>query len=433
MSIINKMLSDLDKKEPQTQVKEEVAFLESKPEPQKPQRSKKWWAALISSGVSGVLAVVVGYLYYSQLVHTNDVLDNLQAGQQPPANQNLEKSTDNQTITNTEAQVVAQKVVTEEPANDGYSVQDSVQDSVKNEASAEVVQNKADSPSNQPKLVVLNNKDENGQPVARQSTLSVQQQATKPPVISRSKEKPLQLAQQNDEEPIVQQSNGPITNNNDAQKHLADATLNEQVNSTQGQMTISKVLMSNEQRAKKHAIEGQKLAQEGMIQPAIEKYQQAINVYPAHQEGRLALAGLYYGRNMVAEALEVLSAGLNIDPGNQSWSLLAAKIHYSRDNFAAALAYLQLPVHPVDNIEYVALKATTLQKLKDYQGAAQVFGQLTVAYPDSARWWLGFATSLEGVKKYTQAIDAYRQTLRLGSISQTSRRFVLSRLAQLER
>ena len=427
MSVINKMLSDLDKKEPQAEVKEEVAFLEAKAEskPKKEPKSKKWWAALISSGVSGVLAVVVGYWYYTQNMQTLSTLDKMKSTVSVPADQNPAKAE-------------------EEPQEQLTPVQKAQQQQKVAQTSTEQVtanvNKQADAPANQPKLVVLNNRDENGQSVERKSTLSVQQKTTTP-AISQNQQSQNQQADPVDSQDNTQantQANIQISEQVEAS--VVTATNTEQVQqrgeekpTKSGQMSISKVSMSNAERAQKHALQGQKLAQEGMIQPAIEKYQQALGIFPSHQEGRLALAGLYYGRNMVAEALEVLSEGLNIDPGNPDWSLLAAKIHYSRDNFAAALAYLQLPLHPVDNLEYIALKATTLQKLKDYQGAVDVFGQLTVAYPESARWWLGLATSLEGSEKYNQAVDAYRQTLRLGRISQTSRRFVLSRLAQLER
>ena len=445
MSVINKMLNDLDENKPDTELKQEVAFLQPKQERNK--LSTKTRLRLASGVLTIIVALIVAYLYYPNLMETSRTLDLLepqassQPAQQAPANEDNKPQQTNSPATpaTTDTQEL-QTVNTEQVVA-------------------------------QPKLVVLSQVDENGKPIERQSTLSVQTapvQSQNPPSVQRvvdegananvnastnasqSKNQNVDVEEKTEQQITTkssEQANEPVTyeanqeSNQETNQKTNQKTKQETVatNPTKtskdgdGQMSISHVNLSNEERAQKHAIQAQKLAQQGLIQPAIEKYQQAIEVYPMHQQARIAIAGLYYGRNMVAEALEVLSQGLNIEPGNRAWSLLAAKIHFRRDNFAAAMAYLQLPVHPAEDVEYVVLKATTLQKLKDYEAAASVFSQLTMAFPESARWWLGLATSLEGQQKTTEAIEAYRQTLRLGSISQSSRRFVLKRLAQLER
>ncbi len=401
MSVINKMLNDLDQRDDTVQAQEETAFLTP---PAK--RSKKWMIGLVGSVISGILAVIIGYMYYTELLRLDGMAD-------------LTKSKAKPTVT--AQQKPAQAQSTTNKANDTGSDSGSDQEKTKNV-------------TNQPQLVVIPKNQADGKPVERTSTLSVVAVQTK--ASSTAGQSSDQQPKSPEQTTSVQPNNLPPSTQISTPKAIvtgADKPKPEGfAKADTRKMTVSRVKLTRNQRVKKVYTAAKKYSQSGLIKQAIGKYQDALKIKPEHEGARSELAALYYGRAMIAEALGVLSEGLAIEPGNSRWSLLAAKIHYRRTNYSAALGYLQLPVHPMDEVEYVALKATTLQKLKDYPAAATVYRQLTTAFPSNGRWWLGLATTLEAQQDITAALSAYRKSLRLSNISPTSREFVMSRLQRLE-
>ena len=392
MSVINKMLNDLDQREDTEQAKEEVAFLTP---PVK--RSKKWMVGLVGSVISGILAVIIGYMYYTELLRLDGTLDLIKSKSSPNLSAQQQQPT---------------------KADGSRSAEDKTKDVL-----------------SQPELIVIPKKQADGKPVERTSTLSVVAVPTK---ANSAVEHTAQPATQSAIQPATGQPNNlsPTTQIDSAKQAIITAADRPKpagfAKADASKMTISRITLTPSQRVKKVYTAAKKLSQSGLIKEAIAKYQDALKIKPEHEGARSELAALYYGRAMTAQALGVLNEGLAIEPGNSRWSLLAAKIHYRRTNYAAALGYLQLPVHPMDEVEYVAIKATTLQKLKDYPAAATAYRQLTTAFPGNGRWWLGLATTLEAQQDITAALRSYRKSLRLSNISPTSREFVMSRLQRLE-
>ncbi|MCJ8269037.1 MAG: tetratricopeptide repeat protein, partial [Psychrosphaera sp.] len=341
MSVINKMLNDLDQREDSEQTQEEVAFLTP---PVK--RSKKWMVGLVGSVISGILAVIIGYMYYTELLRLDGALDLIKSKPTPTEQQPVQSATT--------------KV-------------DSAEDKTKEVAS-------------QPELIVIAKKQADGKPVERTSTLSVIAVPTKANSSVERTAQPkaeaqsaTQLAAQSASgQPNNLSSNTQIDSDQQAIITAADQPKPPGfAKADASKMTIRRITLTPSQRVKKVYTAAKKLSQSGLIKKAIAKYHDALKIKPEHEGARSELAALYYGRAMIAQALGVLNEGLAIEPGNSRWSLLAAKIHYRRTNYSAALGYLQLPVHPMDETEYVAIKATTLQKLKDYTAAETAYRQLT--------------------------------------------------------
>jgi MSHA biogenesis protein MshN len=387
MSVINKMLNDLDQREDTQEAQQEVAFM-SQPRKQRP----KWLITGIVSIVSCILLIVISYMYYGQVLGLGNQLESISAKNQ---------------VDKTETVHQDKTAAVEKPVPD------------------------------QPKLIVIPKKTADGESAKRKSTLSVAKVATpdKEPSkqqtpVEKSQPEPPLMAKADPEPGDKRQPEvippSAIKTSADAPKPKGAPTADS------SKMKVSRVKLSAEKRAKKAYDKAKLMAQTGLVKEAIAQYKDVLKFKPDHQVGRAELAALYFGRAMVSESIEVLEQGLSIDPGNSSWSLLAAKIHYKRGDYGSAMEYLQLPLRAFDEVEYVALKATTMQKLKDYRGAEAEYRQLTLAYPDNGRWWLGLGASLEGSQQITAAVSAYRKSLRLSNISQTSRQFVRSRLMRLE-
>lgn len=414
MSVINKMLNDLDDRQNSEQAKDDVAFMTPVAKPK-----RKWLVTLVSSIVLGLGAIWGTYYFYGDILEL--------AGVQVPKQPTI--LTPEQIQARIEAADAAEKARQEAQEQQPQQGQT------------------AAAQAQEPELIILKPNNNGEAPAERPSTLSVvamadSAQPAQPPQAQQStgqdnqqRSDPLAAQAQTAQGEAGTQDDGQVEPDNSPSQAMVTPS-NEPKNAgaptaSKEKMQISKVRLSPGKRAEKAYLQAKELSKGGMIVESMDKYREVLRFKPDHQQGRSELAALYYGRNMTLEALELLDQGLELDPGNIGWSLLAAKIHYKRTNFAAAFAYLQLPVETYDNVEYVALRATSAYKLKEYESARQAYQQLTVADPGNGRWWLGLGTTYEALGQQVYAVKAYRKSLRLSNISSSSRQFVMSRLQRL--
>ena len=370
MSVINKMLSDLDNRQEEGEAKEDVAFLKPKHTP-----AKKWPIFVAVGVLTTVLVALAGYWFVLKNQPEVVVVNDPQL-QQPESNE-VTGQPKAQVETKTAAVVEQPQLI--------------IIPKVVNQTNA-----KSAKPTLTVKAAVVTAEPKTAEPKTAESK-------TAEPAIVKS---PVIVAA---EDEVVSPPTKPVAN----------------------KMQVKAIEFSVQQRTDKTFSEAKKLARKGLIKQAIAQYQQVLQLMPVHDAARVELAALYFGREKVAKALVVLNEGLAIESDNISWSRLAAKIHYQQQNYAAALQYLQLPVITEQQIEYVALKATSLQRLKQFSAAAAEFRRLVTVNPTNGRWWLGLATSLEAAGDKTSALVAYRKSLEMSNISSNSRQFVMSRLRSL--
>ena len=396
MSVINKMLSDLDQRKEQEQGEnpEATAFLQ-------PEEAKSSKSAKVRK-LAGIIALLVGVLvllgaYWVVL---------------RPALQRMEAA---QGMTSPPAVVQAEQDTTPESDTESPSVQPQ--------------------PAPEPEkleLVVLPKSDNEAAIRQRQTTVEVQQNNKPQAVVAvRPDTNKVSNEQQNQTSSTPSSQEPESSEDNEAKVVITPAASSPPATKQTPNMQMKSVKMTQAQRVEKRYDEAQKLAGNGMIRQAIDKYRQVLTIDARHLDSRVALAALYYGRQEAAQALAVLDKGLSLQPDNIDWSLMAAKIHHKQQNYGSALYYLQLPVDVAVKQEYVALRADTLQRLQRYDDAVVAFRRLSEFNPANGRWWLGLGLALEGVGKTDDAIIAYRRCLTLGNIAPKSRQYVQSRLRDL--
>ena len=115
MSIINKVLNEVDNKEAHDEVKPEVSFLLHK-QYSTIKRSNTWWLRLGSGVLTLIVAFVAAYLYYPNLVEVSDSLDLVRPQEQSLAaatktesdNKSLPQYNDHARLDNSEKKAVEQ-------------------------------------------------------------------------------------------------------------------------------------------------------------------------------------------------------------------------------------------------------------------------------------------------------------------------------------
>jgi len=174
-------------------------------------------------------------------------------------------------------------------------------------------------------------------------------------------------------------------------------------------------------------------AQAGQPQQALRYWQQLQQLAPQDALVYLAQARLWLqlGQPQQAEVslLQAKAQGI-VDADIQ---LMLAQAAASRQQWLQAEALLPagfaVALHP----DYYGLKATALQQLEQHQQAFEWFAELSRLQPQLGKWWLGGAVSLEALERPAEAHQYYLNALQWGdSLSVQSKTYIQQRLVATE-
>ena len=198
-------------------------------------------------------------------------------------------------------------------------------------------------------------------------------------------------------------------------------------------LSIEKVELSLSEQQSLLVQQARKAENAGQLMQALQLWQKAAALLPTEAEPYLQQSRLWQIQGNHAAAEQVLQ--LAVEQGNQDPNLLMAlaglAVRQQRWQDAATVlnAAPDFSQHP----DFYALKAAALQKTGQHAQAIGLFQQLARLQPQQARWWLGMALSFDALAQREQALLAYRQAENQGiSLAADSLNFVRSRIAELE-
>lgn len=160
----------------------------------------------------------------------------------------------------------------------------------------------------------------------------------------------------------------------------------------------SSTRLTPEQRIASLMTKAQASFDKGYIADAITQLNELLAAADDHVEARNLLAVAWYGRGDLQQAIAVLNNGLNRYPNIEQWRLTAAKIFFKENQLVGAFSYLQTELAAASN-EYYSMKASLARKLKRFDQAEQAYSQLTKLEPEQGNWWLGHAIALDSQGK----------------------------------
>ena len=198
-------------------------------------------------------------------------------------------------------------------------------------------------------------------------------------------------------------------------------------------LAIEKVQLTPEQQLELWQEKARKAEAIGNIQQAISDWQQIRQNYSNTVRPYLELSRLWQIQRNDAAAIQVLQQASAAGVQDAKLSMAQAALALKQQNWAQALTYLQYEPDIFAYSDFYAMKAAALQKTGQHAQAVQVFQQLARQHPDQARWWLGMALSYDALQQQQQALVAYRQALVSGSaLSVASVDYVKKRISALE-
>lgn len=171
----------------------------------------------------------------------------------------------------------------------------------------------------------------------------------------------------------------------------------------------------------------------GNLQRALQFWQQLQQLEPGAKQAYLEQARLWQQLGQPQQALTVLQQALQQGIVDADIQLLLAQQAASQAQWQRVDTLLPAQFALAQQPEYYGLKATALQQLGQPQAALNWFSQLIVLQPQQARWWLGAALAFDAMAQREQAKLHYRQALQWGdSLTAASRNYIQQRLAAIE-
>ena len=216
------------------------------------------------------------------------------------------------------------------------------------------------------------------------------------------------------------------------QEVKADAGTNRLTPQQQGQMAITEVKLTPKQLAQKRFTLANEAERDGKLKDAISYYEQTLGFDPSMHEARKQLAALHYGQGQLAKASEVLLQGMLLFPQQLDFALLLARVQQASGQADLALVTLaNIPdTHPLARQKWMA-QSDLAQKLGQFSLSEQAYRQLLQQEPQQAKWWMGLAYALDSQQQFTQARQAYRTALGHRGLSAQASAFIEQRLTQL--
>ncbi|WP_019000677.1 tetratricopeptide repeat protein [Succinimonas amylolytica] len=164
---------------------------------------------------------------------------------------------------------------------------------------------------------------------------------------------------------------------------------------------------------------------------AIKSYEVLLKKNPGDSRTREKLASLYYGKGRSLDAIKTLDRGIILDPAHYDYRLYLARIYSAQGQDSQAIKVLRQGNPPArGNMDYYATLAGLARKNNDYPEAIRAYQKLASAEKQDGKWYLGLAISLEETGKVREALDAYRKASAL-YLSAQSRSFAEQRIGVL--
>lgn len=172
--------------------------------------------------------------------------------------------------------------------------------------------------------------------------------------------------------------------------------------------------------------------QDGRMTEAVAALEQALKLDPNHDAARQTLVGLLIEAKRTDEAIRHLQAGLILDPRQPALAMLLARLQIERGASGIDTLTRTLP-YAGNNADYHAFLAGALQRQQRYGEAAEQYQAALRTAPANGVWWMGLGMSLQADKRNAEALEAFQRARASGSLSAELQAFVERRVQQLGR
>jgi MSHA biogenesis protein MshN len=176
------------------------------------------------------------------------------------------------------------------------------------------------------------------------------------------------------------------------------------------------------------------LMQQGRLSDAIAMLEQVLQADSSHTAARQALVGVLVETRRLDEARARAREGLAIDPVQPGLAMILARLLLDKGEVKAAIETMQRAQSAAaDRADYYAFLAALMQRDERHKEAADNYLQALQRAPQNGVWWMGLGISLQADNRQAEAKEAFGKAKMSGSLSAELTAFVDSRLKLLQR
>ena len=174
------------------------------------------------------------------------------------------------------------------------------------------------------------------------------------------------------------------------------------------------------------------LLSHGRVSEAEERLQAALQADPSHVAARQTYVSLLLEHQRVDSARHLLQEGLAINPAQATFAFGLARIYVEQRDYPAALEVMDRVGLAARNPEFQALRGAVLQRLGRHSEALEAYDNAIRGGKPPATTWIGLGISLEAVGRRSDAAQAYRRALSAGPVAAEAREYAESRARALQ-
>lgn len=187
-----------------------------------------------------------------------------------------------------------------------------------------------------------------------------------------------------------------------------------------------------QQRAEEEYRRATTLLGQGRNREAIAALEKSLQLDSQHSVARQTLAGLLLEEKRQDDAINILQDGLKGDKNYPALAMMLARLQVDKGDLHPAVGTLQqtLP-HAMDRADYQAFLAALLQREGRHKEAIEHYMVALRKSPQNGLWWMGIAISMQADNRLADARDAFGRAKASNSLSPELAAFVDNKLSQL--
>lgn len=186
-----------------------------------------------------------------------------------------------------------------------------------------------------------------------------------------------------------------------------------------------------EERAEAEFRRGAALLNQGRVAEAEESFRAAIASHPGHEPARQALIALNLEQRRIDEARRLLEEGVALNPANVRFATVLARIFIERKDYTAALEATN-GVREQPDSELQVIRGTALQRLGRQAEAAEAYRASLRGAPQNGGAWMALGISLEALGRKPEAAEAFKRAAGSASLGTDARDYAGQKAKQLQ-
>jgi MSHA biogenesis protein MshN len=188
-----------------------------------------------------------------------------------------------------------------------------------------------------------------------------------------------------------------------------------------------------EDRAENEFRRAAQFLQRGRVVDAEEALLAALEADGAHQPARQTLIALYIEQGRTDDARAHLEQGLTLNPAHAPYAVALARIHVDRGDYHEALEVLdRVGAGSTLDTDFHAMRGAILLRMGRHAEAADAYRLALGANARNGVSWVGLGIALNALGAGAEAREAFRRGIATGSLSDDLRAYAEQRMRQLQ-